>query len=152
MRRTAALVLITLACFACGEDAELDPSEGQSNGYGPLTDAGEVEADVAPPLDSQMDWTIDSGELLGEYQGNLARECKLEKEGQYYLSATYFEDGNLTFGIRFRPTGETPEEIPIVGLNAGQDPEPGQGLAALSGSLMSPEPIGREDRNTLAVG
>ena len=138
MRKIVAGWAAALVMVGCGGDAERILSEDPS--LNARVDVSIVEpADTDEPLvDPVFTWTV-TGEGEGEYFGNLGQECKMEKEGQYYLSATFFQEGNLTVGIRYRTLGEFPMDISIVGLNQGQDPDEGAGLANLSGTLLPQE-------------
>ena len=135
MMRNVAGWAAALIMLGCGGDAERILLEDPSLGAFEDTSTVEPAETNEPTVEPVFTWTI-TGKGEGEYFGNLGQECKMEKEGQYYLSATFFQEGNLTVGIRYRTLGEFPMDISIAGINQGQDPDEGLGLANLSGTLL----------------
>ena len=115
-------------------------------------DAGDGDDDSAPELDAfvlepresvvreaiegTFTWRLDSSETSQDLEANLDVTCSLEKEGQVYVSGTYFDGGNITVGLRISVPDSFPAELPVVGVFEGQDASAGEALASLNGSLL----------------
>lgn len=133
--KTSSLLFAFVVMFGGGCEAPVEDMANEEPDVEVALPVVEEEV-IAQEVNSNFSWVVVVEGTSFAQDANVNTTCRMEKEGQLYISGTHLGGGDVTVSVRLSIPDSLPAEVPVMGLFEGQDASVGEALASLKGGLF----------------